>query len=75
MKDPIEKLVIDMMDSVAQLRKLVVNQQELIAGIGALLQTHTTGLQMHQKAIEALAAQAGIAFDAPDEPSPSSPPN
>ena len=58
-KEPLEKLAKDMLESMAVLRKLVINQQETLAGIAAMMKVHTTSLRMHQKIIEALAAESG----------------
>jgi hypothetical protein len=63
--DPIEKIVSDMTDHVAQLRKLILNQQETLLGVNALLRTHSRTLEMHQKVIEAIASRLGIALDPP----------
>jgi len=67
MNDPIEKIARDMVDHVAQLRKLVVNQQETLLGVNALLRTHSETLRMHQRVIEAMASRLGIAFDPPPD--------
>ena len=74
MDDPVEKLAKDMLDHMASLRKLVINQQETLAGIAAMMKVHTTSLKMHQRIIEQLAAESGMAFTSED-PSPPDPVN
>ena len=69
-------LVTGMMNTMGELRKVIaaqremlVNQQQTLAGIAALLKVHGNGLGMHQRVIEAMAGQLGIAFDPlPEEP-------
>lgn len=58
------KLAQDMLTGMDSLKKLVINQQETLAAISAMLKVHTTSLKMHQKIIEQLAADSGIAFTA-----------
>jgi len=67
------KLAQDMLTGMDSLKKLVINQQETLAGISAMLRVHTTTLRMHQRIIEQLADQAGIAFTA--DPSSADPVN
>jgi hypothetical protein len=70
------KLFAEMLDSNKQWRELYRNQQELIAGLNALLHSHTNALRVHQRAIEILCKECGIAF-VPDDSSapPSDQPN
>lgn len=73
-------LVGGMMDTMGELRKIIasqrellLNQQETLAGIAALLRVHGVGLEMHQTILEAIGAKLGIAFDPlPEEPPKSS---
>ena len=68
----ISQLAIQMLDQMTAVRKLVANQNEALAGINALLKNHTQALATHQRIIEAIGAELGIAFDAaePDAQSP-----
>jgi hypothetical protein len=73
-------LVTRMLDSMGEFRKciaaqreMIQNQQEILAGVSAMLERHTSALQMHQRTIEVMAAQLGIAFDPLPEP-PHNPP-
>jgi hypothetical protein len=43
-------------------RKMVVNHDELIQGLAALLENHTAALRAHQAIIEAIAAKTGVAL-------------
>ena len=74
-------LVSGMMNTMAELRKVIagqremlINQQETLLGIAALLKVQGQGLTMHQRIIEAMAAQLGIAFEPLPEEPPQNPP-
>jgi hypothetical protein len=71
----VEKLALRMLDNSAEMRKALVNHaeqlrnlNETIAALAQLVNSHTQGLRMHQKTLEVLAREAGIAFDAPEAP-------
>jgi hypothetical protein len=66
--DPMEKLLREMLDSNRQWRALYKNQQELLTGLNALLHSHGESLRMHQRVIEILCREAGIAFTSDDPP-------
>jgi hypothetical protein len=70
MNDPLEKLCREMLDSTRQWRELYRNQQELIAGLNALLHSHSESLKMHQRVIEILCGECGIAFTSDEPPAP-----
>jgi len=75
MSDSLEKLALEMLNQSRQWRELYKNQQELITGLNALLQNHSQALAMHQRVIEVLCRETGIAFASDDPPAPSGAPN
>ena len=77
-----EKLAIQMLDSVAGIRRLasanteeLSNLREVCAGLAALLKNHTEALKMHQAAIESLLKTSGAANVEPPENPPAGPVN
>jgi hypothetical protein len=68
-ENELETLVARTFDAVGEIRKAnsgnaraIANLQETLTGIAALLQNHTDALNMHQRTIEVLAREAGLAF-------------
>ena len=70
----IEQLAIQMLDQVGALRRLVVNQQDTLAGITALLERHTKALAGHKRIIEGLAGELGVPVQDVDPDAAQSPP-
>ena len=68
----VEHLIGQLFDSMRQFREIYRNQQETLVALSQLVNSHTQGLRMHQKTLESIAGQMGIAFDAP-EPSSGAP--
>jgi flagellar biosynthesis/type III secretory pathway chaperone len=78
--EPIEHLVLRVFQATAEIRKAnsanaaaVRNLQETCARIAALLQNHSQALRMHQKTLDVLANELGLAFT-PEEPPEQAPP-
>jgi hypothetical protein len=77
--ESLEALVVRVFTAVGEIRKAnsgnakaIANLHETCAGIAALLKNHTAALNMHQRTIEVLAREAGLAYT-PEEP-PEAPP-
>jgi len=76
--ESLEALVLRVFTAVGDIRKAnsgnakaIANLNETCAAIAALLKNHTNALNMHQRTIEVLAREAGLAFG--EEPPPAAP--
>lgn len=69
----VESIAIEMLNQMGALRKLVSNLSESLVAMNAMLEKHTRVREGHQRVIEVIADELGIALQRDDPNAPQSP--